>query len=84
MQINLNLNLLYTELFKLFEEFQKERSIAFKETGSTWRDNVIGSVSISYITKSGYNKYVDRSAWFDLTNNEEIKLLELLNELVGE
>lgn len=71
-------------LFELFEEYQIERSIAFKETGSTWRDNVIGSVSISYITKSGYNKYVDRTAWFDLTSNEEIKLLELLNELVGE
>lgn len=72
------------KLFALFEEYQKERSIAFKETGSIWRDSVLGSVSISYITKSGYNKIVDRSAWFDLTYNEEIQLLELLNELKDE
>lgn len=72
------------KLFELFEEYQKERSIAFKETGSIWRDSVLGSVSISYITKSGYNKIVDRSAWFDLTYNEEIQLLELLNELKDE
>lgn len=67
------------EIFELFEEFQLARSNKYKETGSYWVDEVYGNINISYMIIDGVKEYTERHAWFDITEVEELKFIELMN-----
>ncbi len=79
-----NMNEEEKKFFDMITEYQVKRSIAFKETGSTWTQEVYGSMNISYITEIGDKEYSDRHAYFDITEQEEIKYLEWYENIIGE
>ena len=72
------------EFFDLVKEFQKNKSIMFKENGSLYAEEVYGNLNINYVINNGYNRYTDKSAFFNVTKAEETKFIELYQQLKGE